>query len=198
MTGGKVCTIEGCEKPLNCRGYCKAHYERLRRKGTTDRKYIPTHCTAQGCAKPHLARGYCGTHWARWKRYGSPELPVRPEYDTCAAENCGHSPRSRHSQWCETHYYRIRRQGNHEVSLRWAHRSGEKVSYRGLHTRIVTARGKAAEHTCSCGKNAEHWSYDYSDVNEKIDHVGSPYSLDIDRYIPRCISCHRTYDSAFR
>lgn len=73
-------------------------------------------CTIEGCGQKYRARGLCATHWSRWKKYGTTDLPVRPEYDTCAADDCSDTPRSKHSPWCETHYYRIRRTGTHETT----------------------------------------------------------------------------------
>lgn len=32
----RTCTIEGCEKRINARGWCNTHYERWRRHGSTD------------------------------------------------------------------------------------------------------------------------------------------------------------------
>ena len=72
-------------------------------------------CTIEGCERKYRARGWCATHWGRWKKYGTTDLPVRPQYETCAAEDCSETPRSKHSPWCETHYYRIRRTGTHET-----------------------------------------------------------------------------------
>lgn len=60
----------------------------------------------------------------------------------------------------------------------------------------LTGRG-ASQHQCTdCGVTAQHWSYDYSDPNERRAPEGTPYSLDLDHYVPRCISCHRRYDAA--
>lgn len=36
-----ACTIAGCQRPHLARGYCQAHYRRLRRTGTTDGPNLP-------------------------------------------------------------------------------------------------------------------------------------------------------------
>lgn len=66
-------------------------------------------------------------------------------------------------------------------------------TYDGVHARIARARGKASEHTCSCGAQAKDWAYDHSDPNE-LTGRGGPYSLDIMRYDPMCQSCHQLLD----
>lgn len=66
-------------------------------------------CSVDGCDKPKLARGWCGMHWKRWRTTGSLEL--RKPSEKCSAEDCQAPPRSTHAQYCETHYYRLRRTG---------------------------------------------------------------------------------------
>lgn len=40
------CRIDGCDGPVQARGLCWLHYQRLRRQGSTDLRIIPpiTHC----------------------------------------------------------------------------------------------------------------------------------------------------------
>lgn len=52
-----------------------------------------------------------------------------------------------------------------------------------------------------CGRLAAEWSYNNADPDELYYSTGSgkspiAYSLDLTNYDPRCISCHRTFDSA--
>jgi hypothetical protein len=42
------------------------------------------------------------------------------------------------------------------------------------------------------------WAYDYSDPNARSDARRGPYSLDLNRYIPLCRSCHKRFDLAHR
>lgn len=59
----KICSVEGCGKPVHCKGMCKSHYQGEWAKRTTRRK-----CETEGCDKPHNANGLCSTCNARHKR----------------------------------------------------------------------------------------------------------------------------------
>lgn len=207
-------------------------------------------CTIDGCEKAYLARGYCGAHWALWKKYGKPErLPTPPILDECAAMGCQVPPRSTYAQYCENHYYRLRRTGSLDdpryikgttcmaegcesealVSVDQSDRSkggwcrmhflrlktrgdlnfefkgennnnwtGDEATTGAVHQRIRTMRGKATSWSCTdCARPAAHWSYDRTDPDQKHDPEKGPYSIDIDRYFPRCVSCHKNFDMAF-
>lgn len=81
-----------------------------------------------------------------------------------------------------------------ERSSNW---SGDNASYNAVHRRITARRGRAAEHTCRhCGGAAKHWAYDHTDPDERHDTDCGPYSLDVDRYLPLCVACHRIFDDA--
>lgn len=46
-----------------------------------------------------------------------------------------------------------------------------------------------------CGSAAQTWSYSRPDpTDERRDHRGLPYSLDLSRYDPRCKACHSKLD----
>lgn len=49
-----------------------------------------------------------------------------------------------------------------------------------------------------CGDQAAEWSYDHTDSNEHVSPEGYPFSSDPDRYVPLCVSCHRTFDRNHR
>lgn len=75
----RTCTIPGCGKPLNCRGYCKGHYYRWSRYGdplasAAPRPPAPPRpkrpCIVDGCDRPRYGRGLCEPHYARQRRHG--------------------------------------------------------------------------------------------------------------------------------
>jgi len=90
----KTCSIEGCEKPLNCKGMCQMHYLRVKRgetdmrlerlpyKGSKGRKWKPddprriradnNHCKVSDCTRKYYAKGYCWNHYSNNIRTGSP------------------------------------------------------------------------------------------------------------------------------
>jgi hypothetical protein len=98
---------------------------------------------------------------------------------TCSTLGCDDKHHAR--GLCETHYQRAR--------------DGANTSYQAVHLALNTQRGRARNHVCvDCGGPAREWSYDYNDPDEIRSESGTRYSLDIDRYQPRCVSCHRTRD----
>lgn len=72
------------------------------------------------------------------------------------------------------------------------------ITYEGAHWRVRQAKGPPTQHRCAdCTSPAAQWSYDYSDPEEVIcTKRNCKYSLDPDRYVPRCTSCHKVYDLA--
>lgn len=70
----------------------------------------------------------------------------------------------------------------------------EVVGYTAMHYRIRSARGSAKTQACvDCGNPANHWSYDLSDSEPLVD-KGLTFSLDMNRYEPRCSHCHSVHD----
>lgn len=68
------------------------------------------------------------------------------------------------------------------------------ASYNATRRKLREARGPASAQQCRCGARAKHWAYDHSDPGELIGDTGrgivAAYSLDFDRYVPLCCSCH--------
>lgn len=68
------------------------------------------------------------------------------------------------------------------------------TSYSAAHHSLRQKRGDARDFGClSCGNEAAEWAYDHSDPNELSSRYG-PYSLDVSRYNPLCVPCHRSLD----
>lgn len=121
----------------------------------------------------------------------------------CAVEGCD-KPRKvargrTNSRFCSMHHARRHRHGDVDVT----HRLGEKdwthsPTYRNAHKRIVTKRGRAADHSCvACGQQAAEWAYNHRDPDERIDPArGFPYSSNPDFYDPMCRKCHTAFDDA--
>lgn len=81
------CSISGCERPAEKRGWCNAHYTRWHRTGSTElRAREKATCSIEGCDKPVMARGWCTAHRSRWLRHGDPEY-VRSEVDLVFADD---------------------------------------------------------------------------------------------------------------
>ena len=75
-----------------------------------------------------------------------------------------------------------------------AHRK-EVVSYFSAHSRVRRQNGSASSRLCvDCGQRAHEWSYDGSDPGELISPEGYRYSINPERYEPRCKPCHEAHD----
>jgi hypothetical protein len=169
----KTCTVDECGKQTRSTRspYCEMHYYRLRRNGTTDQlKPWTRHegaCKVDDCESPVDSRwGMCQMHVARVVRHGDP-LAVTHQKDR------DHPRGERHHGWL-----------------------GDDATYVVAHQRVRAWRGSASTHPCAdCGTKARHWSYDHADPEERTSDKG-PYSLDPNRYVPRCVSCHKKFDCA--
>lgn len=62
---GRLCSVAGCGKPHEARGFCNGHYQELR---ITERP----ECSVEGCTEGQHARGFCRLHHHRVLKTGSP------------------------------------------------------------------------------------------------------------------------------
>jgi len=69
-----ICKVEDCGRRVRTRGYCRTHYERVRKTGDPGgpikviSRTNPEFCTFDGCEEPYKANGYCGAHYGQWYR----------------------------------------------------------------------------------------------------------------------------------
>lgn len=85
----EACSIDGCEDPRYCKGFCIMHYQRARKgkdmlgpkvpRGQGRRKYIAgAECLVDGCTNPQSSqRGYCNMHYQRFMKHGDPNKVVK-------------------------------------------------------------------------------------------------------------------------
>jgi hypothetical protein len=82
-----TCTIADCERAAKTRGYCTAHYERVRRGRPVDgpirerraAEPQPEFCTAKGCDRKARSRGYCLSHYVRARNGVPVDGPIKPQ-----------------------------------------------------------------------------------------------------------------------
>lgn len=83
---------------------------------------------------------------------------------------------------------------------RTLHYRTDDAGYTAAHARCKKDRGPIATHSCvDCGTQAQHWSYNHTDPDERLGTSGRslepvPYSLDPNHYSPRCVPCHKRFD----
>ena len=82
----KKCKVESCDIESRRKGYCGAHYQRLRNHGDVREdvpiqykpaRYADMFCSADGCNDVRESAGFCHKHYWRLRTYGSTELPER-------------------------------------------------------------------------------------------------------------------------
>lgn len=120
----------------------------------------------------------------------------------CKVPNCDvwSTPDKRFAfEMCLKHYRRWRRNGSPlDEFLQIAPQGAYEVAYITIHQRLQKERGKASEHDCvSCYRKAEEWAYDHDDSEFVVTYLrgkATPYSLDLEHYIPLCRRCHKEFD----
>ena len=203
-----VCGVEGCDEPVKSRGWCVNHYNRWRTRGGDPAVFRPsrydTVCLVDGCEKRESKRGYCSMHYSRLARYGDLEHVTVKTRSVCSAEGC-----TRYTQrqgLCAMHFRRRERTGDPlgltgptsrfgSDNPAWA---ADAAGYMAAHQRVRVQRGHASTHACvDCGGRAAEWSYCHdAPEDRRLFHTktGSPYSLYVEDFQPRCTACHRRYD----
>lgn len=179
-----TCSVSGCGDYPRSSGadLCEKHYGRKRRTGTTD--LLP-----------------------RRSKRGKTIAPSRRERGPCIVEGCGLIDSGPHGM-CEKHRMRVERHGDPHVFIPHSERdipkgpdnsrwTGAQASYSAIHQRLTRARGRARTHTCvDCSDPAAQWSYSRTNGPGHRESEVGPYSVDLNDYDPRCVSCHKKFDLA--
>lgn len=113
--------------------------------------------------------------------------PVR----SCEVAGCGRRHFGR--GYCRTHHERWRQHGDPQADVPIPIRQRGGASYWSVGQRLRAERGPASRRRCAgCAAPAACWSYDGTDPDERSNPAkGYRYSLDLDRYQPRCRPCAR-------
>lgn len=117
-----LCSIDGCGKARQARGWCKSHWGKWKRFGDPlhqGKSPLPECCEIDGCERSARSRwkqgnlALCAMHYLRMLNAGSTDNPFNdPTPDgKCSVDGCSALVRGRVAQHCERHYYQIRRNG---------------------------------------------------------------------------------------
>jgi 5-methylcytosine-specific restriction endonuclease McrA len=76
----RTCVIHDCDRKVNARGWCAAHYQRWAKYGDPlsgppfrKPRGVPfPSCSVPGCDRDAGTRGWCDLHYRRWARDGHP------------------------------------------------------------------------------------------------------------------------------
>jgi hypothetical protein len=102
------------------RGWCRKHYLRWYKHGTTDdpAKAQKPPCSVDDCNRESGTRGWCSMHYQRWRATGTTGLRkhsgVPRVQPSCAVDGCGKASVAR--GWCGAHYMRWSKHGDPALS----------------------------------------------------------------------------------
>lgn len=105
-----VCAIEGCDRDVVARGWCRRHYARWYTKGDLDARPWQRQetCTVEDCDRAAESGGYCSMHRWRIRTTGEPgparALRTRQE-GACTVDGCDRPQQRRNL--CRAHYKRL-------------------------------------------------------------------------------------------
>lgn len=112
----RTCSVEGCERPYRCTGYCSPHYHRWLEHGDPQ-AHVPIRqrargleCRIEGCSTPVRCKGLCSLHYDRVARSGNSDKPKPRKSPPCAVGDCNR--RAIAHGWCSAHHQRVREHGD--------------------------------------------------------------------------------------
>lgn len=120
-----TCTIDGCERKHNARGWCLPHYKKWQKYGdplgsAPSRRSL---CSVVECARQMYAKSFCKLHYARHRSHG--DLSRGQERRKCTVDQC---EQYRHSRgYCVKHHARWKRHGSPTARLAGEIVDGKRV-----------------------------------------------------------------------
>lgn len=119
MAERRICVIEGCDKTVFARGYCRPHWYRWRTYGNPLSNPPPIRyegeCHVEGCGSPIRVKsvGLCMKHYQRKQKYGDVHFSKIDREQTgkhCKIDGC--TNKSGRKGMCQKHYRRVVTRGS--------------------------------------------------------------------------------------
>lgn len=155
----RKCSIVGCGKPVDARGWCATHYSRWRRTGDAGgsellRKPLAPNCSVDECEGEPLAKGLCNAHYLRMKEFGDASYLHKGDCSFCRVEMATIHPRKHCSRVCER---MTRTYGGSRPQTITCHRCGDAFS---ILSRTRTGQYKRVDSKmcpdCKRGRGTRH------------------------------------------
>jgi hypothetical protein len=119
----KICSVEGCNKKHEAKGYCTMHYQRLLRHGdplyVKNNKSLLNTCKIEGCENTNIASNeLCWKHYQRFLKYGNPHEIKTMENKgiICSVESCDKEAYAK--GFCDYHYHKSLKLGDPTIKTR--------------------------------------------------------------------------------
>lgn len=134
----RKCSVEGCERKHNAKGFCSLHYSRWKDHGDPLAEVKPhaprRECSVDGCSNIATGLGYCRQHYARFHATGDPlgvtgsPVIVKPK-NKCIVPSCDRDSWAR--GMCTLHYGQWRKYGDPEHRQRRERGTGHIIPSAG-------------------------------------------------------------------
>lgn len=114
----KICSTDGCNKPIHGRGLCNTHYAGWLRSENKNREsaITPETCAIDGCEKPAKTRNWCVAHYTRYQRHGHPLASAKPKTPRfCSVDSCERKHYAK--DLCHMHWQRSWKHGNPDTVM---------------------------------------------------------------------------------
>jgi len=123
-TMAKICSIDGCGRAHNAKGFCSLHYERFLRYGdplfvqkNRPPNYKVVSCSVEGCCTPIFSKGLCRVHAEKLRKFGNVDAvsALTPRFldgkpIKCCVDGCEKDVQAK--GMCSAHYRRNKLYGD--------------------------------------------------------------------------------------
>lgn len=208
--------LDGLQSQCNpCRRIVNRLYQKARREREREREIRrqqrallpPKKCAIDGCNGKMHGNVWCIKHYKRVLIYGNPSHGDKTRHEKCIIDGCNKNTRSGYSQYCETHYYRMRRNGTIElrpiskrhmtdngyVKIKEKHVLSDKHGWISEHRIVLFNKIGPGIHLCHwCGKEVDFDLSYPKHLNGLVsDHIdGNKEHNDPDNLVPSCALCN--------